>query len=428
MSTQSTASVPSRTTQRFAPLSGPLDKPIEHLRITFWGVQGSCPVFPRNQQVAEYARQVAVHTLSRALADVAGKLKEGGRGVEEMVGGALKAESIEAYQQQIGLPELPVYGGETTCVMVESAEGDVIFIDGGSGMRPAAREVLTRWPEDRPRVIHFFGSHEHLDHRSGLPFSQFCFARPQTFAIHIHGTHGFLTALDERFGIYSREIGRYTHVDDPLDFRMMAASFTGTELRDGEHPDWEPGADGRGGGTYWQVRDAREPIRVGGVTVTPFEAYHGATRCLAYKLEHGGKRFVFCTDHEVRHGPEGDDTPAAADDPRNKQSRSAERRLREHCNDADVAYFDGQYFRNEYDGKVGIGISPALPRVDWGHGCIEDCVDRVIQCRIKRAYIGHHDPERDWADQVRIDRQLATLSGGEAYHIELAKAGDVIDL
>lgn len=409
-----------RTTQQFPPLSGPADQPIENLRVTFWGVQGSCPVFPRPAQVAEYARQVAVQTISRTLADVAARLKEGGRGVEELVGGALSHDAVEAYQRKVGLPELPVYGGETTCVMVESAEGDVIFLDGGSGIRPAAREVVSRWPEDRPRVLHFFGSHEHLDHRSGLPFSQFCFARPKPFTLNIHGPHGVLLALDQRFGVYSREIGRFTHLDDPLDFRMMSATFTGTELRDADKPDWEPTGE-----RYWQVRDVREPLKVGSVTVTPFDVYHGSTRCLAYKLEHGGKRFVFCTDHELRHGAEGEGDAGAL---KQEQSRAAERRLREHCKDADVVYFDGQYFRKEYDGKIGIGISAALSRLDWGHGCIEDCVQRVMECRVKRAYIGHHDPERDWADQVQIDQQLATLCAGEDYQIQLAKGGDVIDV
>lgn len=386
------------------------------LRIKFWGVQGSCPVFPRPRDIAEYARQVAVQTLIRAWQDMAQRNETGEDLVGRMLREPMDVERIEAYQAKIGLPLLPAYGGETTCLQVETSEGHVIFFDGGSGIRPAAREVVLNWPEGRPRVLHFFSSHEHLDHRSGLPFSQFCFARPDPFTLNIYGTHGVLTALDERFGIYSREIRKFTHLDDPLDYRMMSAIFTGTELRNPSRQDWDDGVP-----CLWNVRDASEPVHVGRAVVTPFDVYHGSTRCLAYKLEFDGAKFVYCTDHELRHT----DTP---DDSRQIESEIAEKRLRHHLLDADVAYMDGQYFRREYDGKVGIGISPAIPRVDWGHSCIEDCLERADKCRVKLCIIGHHDPERDWPEQIKIDRQLEEISKGQPGKLQLARADQVIEL
>ena len=407
-----------------SPTDAALRGPVRNLRVTFWGVQGSCPVFPRPQAVAEYARRVAVYTLAQAREDLARRLRAEGPAAlaEEIRGGDLDPDHIDAFQRRIGLPSLPVYGGETTCIQVETSEGDVIFFDGGSGIRPAAREVVTHWPDGKPRVLHFFASHEHLDHRSGLPFSQFCFARPNPFTIHIYGSHGFLTAMDERFGVYSREIRRFTHLDDPLDYRMMSATFTGTELRDPEHRDWEHDGLTPAGQRLWEVRGVREPVRVGAsTTVTAFDVYHGATRCLAYKLEHGGRSFVFCTDHELRHA--GD-----VNDPRTAASLAAERRLRSHLMNADLAYLDGQYFRNEYDGRVGVGVAPAMPRLDWGHSCIEDCLDRAAECRVKHTRIGHHDPERDWAEQLKIDDELTRLTRGQPHRVHLARADDVIDL
>jgi hypothetical protein len=149
--------------------------------------------------------------------------------------------------------------------------------------------------------------------------------------------------------------------------------------------------------------------------------YHGITECLAYKVCHGGSTFVFCTDHELRHGTD-------ATDSRQIRSLDAERRLLQQCKDADAVYFDGQYLMNEYLGSVGIGSGPAISRMDWGHTCIEDVIDRVERCHIRRTYIGHHDPDRTWGQRVELDRHLEEICKGKPYSIELAKAGQTIEV
>lgn len=411
-----------------APLPGPagesapllaaaLQTPVKNLRITFWGVQGSCPVFPAIAAVHEYSRRVAVYTLVRTMEEVARRCKGGTLDVEDMLDGPMTPQSVERFQRKLGLPPLPVYGGETTCIQVETADDQVLLFDGGSGIRHFALNILNRWKDRADRTLHFFGSHEHLDHRSGLPFSRFVFVRDKPFTVHVYGTYRFLMALDERFGLFSRQIGETTHLDDPLDFTMMAASFTGTELRNREdRRAFDPNVT-----APWEVRDLRDPIEIGGTRITAFNVYHGLTKVLAYKIQRDGATFVFCTDHELRHGPD----PA---DDRERESRVAEERLAGYCMDADVGYFDGQYFLSEYLGQKGIGSSPAVPKIDWGHGCIEDVVARAVRCRIKHTYIGHHDPDREWPEQVEVDRGLAQTSARVGRHIELAKPNTVIDL
>src|SRR4051812_45125940 len=112
--------------------------PVENLRVRFWGVQGSCPVHPPLYVIREYTRQVALHTLEQALKDITARAKRsngGGEGpirvgIEDMLGGPATAENVEAYQRRLGLPDLPVYGGETTCIEVETADGEVLVFDG----------------------------------------------------------------------------------------------------------------------------------------------------------------------------------------------------------------------------------------------------------------------------------------------------------
>ncbi|MGE5609901.1 MAG: MBL fold metallo-hydrolase [Bacillota bacterium] len=342
-----------------------LCQPTQNLRMTLWGVQGSCPIFPTRDDIQEYSRRLA--TL------------------------------IASNPERIGLPELPLYGGETTCVEVETSDGDILLFDAGSGLRRCSADIAARWQNRADRVLHLFGSHEHLDHRSGLSFARFCYVGGNPYTIHVYGSQPFLRALDKHYGLFSKKASDVTYLDDPIDYTMMAARFQGVEIP----------AD-------------PQPIRIGNTLVQPFDVYHSKTRCLAYRIEHKGKAFVFCTDHELRHGPD-------EQDPRQQRSRAAEERLRAMSRDADVAYFDGQYYREEYLGKKGIGSAPPMPRLDWGHGCIEDILERTIACNIRHTLIGHHDPERPWAERAEIDQQLRQSCEGKDYRIQLADEGLVVE-
>jgi|GEM_PF-250923 len=389
----------------------------ENLRIRFWGVQGSCPLFPQSNEVLEYERMIGTILLQKVLADMELHSRNGkGCNVKDLLGGPLTEKSVLAYQKRLGLSELPIYGGDTTCLSIETSDGYDIVLDGGSGIRNCSKFLALDWPEGKKREVFIFGSHEHLDHRSGLPFSQFCFVRPP-FSMKLYGSFQFLNALDERYGIFSRKIGRSTYLDDPIDYRVMSANFEGYELHAPfRHKLWRTK-----NAHPWPVHDIREPIFIGKTKITAFDVYHGAVRCLGYKIEHGGKKFVFCTDHEWRHG-------ADPKDPRQQQSQQAEDRLIENSMDADAAYFDGQYFRKEYEGLAGIGVTMPVRRVDWGHGCIEDVVARARHCRVKHAFIGHHDPERSWLERLQTDEWLTKQNEGQQYKIELAKSEYVVDL
>ncbi len=393
--------------------SSGLARPPPNLRITLWGVQGSCPIFPTSDEIRAYARRVAVYTVEKALADLARRADQGNCGAD-LLRSLAAPEAAAAYQETLGLPDLPVYGGETTCVQVETAEGNILLLDLGTGLRECSNRLLKRWKGLERREIFVFGSHQHLDHRMGLTFSSLCYERERPFTLRMHGTHEFLRALDERYGMFSHTLHPTTHLDDPLDWRMMSATFIGTELR-------REGAAADGSTPPWDVKPLSEPVAIGATRVTAFEVYHGPTQCLAYKVTHGGSSFVFCTDHELRHGDD-------AGDPRQVRSQAAEEELLRQCHGATAAYFDGQYFLEEYLGRKAIGASPAMSRIDWGHGCVEDAVRRAMQCRISRTLIGHHDPERQWDRRVESDQRLLRDSLAAGLRVELAKAGDVIEL
>jgi ribonuclease BN (tRNA processing enzyme) len=158
---------------------------------------------------------------------------------------------------------------------------------------------------------------------------------------------------------------------------------------------------------------------VGAATITAFEVFHPAP-CLAYRVEHGGRVFVFCTDHELWHGDPAH--PSAA------RSLEAEARVVKHARDADLLYRDGQYLRAEYDGVMGIGGSTAISRAGWGHSCIEDIIEMAAACRVRRTLIGHHDPNRDWLERNWLDASVVRRTRGGDNRVEFARAETVFEL
>jgi phosphoribosyl 1,2-cyclic phosphodiesterase len=398
-----------------------MTSPIRNLRITFWGTQGSVQHFPGPDAIQRFSDQIAVGMVQRVLEDITARTSAGdGQGVtaEELLGGPPSPATIQAYYQRLGRDRPDVYGGETTCTEIETSDGYVIVIDGGSGIRQFAKHRVRAWAGRADRTLYIFGTHDHLDHRIGLPFSDICFVKPDSYHLNVYGNSRFLSALDDRFGVFSKTITKWTYLDDPLDYRMIPATFSAVEFRNFQNADPQAKEE-----PPWEVRDINQPVRIGRTTITPFEIYHSATPCLAYKFEHGGVTFVFCTDHELRHG----DDPA---DPRQIASDEAERRIRSHCQGIEAAYFDGQYLLDEYYGRRGAGSSSllAVPRIDWGHTCIEDVVERSKACAIQRTFIGHHDPDREWMDRVHIDEQLRRECAGTGIQIELAKDRYTFDL
>ncbi len=334
--------------------------------------------------------------------------------LEQILGGALSPQTLRAYRKRFDVEEARVYGGWTTCVRIETGDGHDIVLDLGSGFRNCARDLQNGWGDRDRRHLTILGTHSHYDHTEGFDQAAVCFDPRNT--IRIYGNRQYLQAIDQNLGIFTHEVdANLLGVQTPLHYELMSATFESCELRDlSRHPPPGPGRD-RLAQSYHHLAD---PIRIGATQITAIEVFHPAP-CLAYRIEHGGKVFVFCTDHECRHG--GD-----PDDPKQKASVEAEARLRQHAYGADVLYRDGQFFRAEYDGIQGIGESTGVPRIDWGHSCIEDVMDMAEACRIQTTYIGHHDPNRDWSERNWIAEGLKRRSEQTGLQFELAEAESII--
>ena len=59
------------------------------------------------------------------------------------------------------------YGGNTSCVEVQLADGSTIALDAGTGLRALGNTLVREGRESR---VHLLLSHTHWDHVQGLPF------------------------------------------------------------------------------------------------------------------------------------------------------------------------------------------------------------------------------------------------------------------
>ena len=313
------------------------------------------------------------------------------------------------------VPEPRVYGGWTTCFRIETADGYDIVIDCGSGFRICATDVVTKWGDSADRELFILGSHSHYDHTEGFDQAAVCFD-PRN-RIHVLANRQYLQALDQNLGIFSHHIDvNLKGVATPLHYELMPAQFDSCEIRDFAS-DPPGGESDELAGRY---HDLATPLWIGKTRVQPIDVFHPSP-CLAYRFDHGDASFVFCTDHELRRG----DDP---DDPLQIASLDAEARLCAACQDVDVLYRDGQYLQIEYDGHQGIGSPMGVSRLDWGHSCIEDVLEMATRCNVKRTYVGHHDPNRDWSERNWIDDILRRKSEQTGLYFELARAETVLDL
>lgn len=386
-----------------------------NLRIHLYGTQGSGSVFPSQAERLAFKRRGDVDLLTQVVADLDRHTGADGRidaSIETIIGGPVSPRTIAAYAERFDVPEPRVYGGWTTCVRIETGDGHDLVFDCGSGFRNCARDLQAKWGARPERHLHLFGSHSHLDHTEGFDQAAVCFD-PRN-RLHIYGNRQFLRALDLNLGIFSREVAPGVQgMQTPIFFGIMPASFEAMAIGDPTPADeGHPLSEAAG-------LPIGEPIRIGGTSITPFEVFHPAP-CLAYRVEHGGRVFVFCTDHELWRGD--------AAHPHHAASQAAEARVVAAAGGADLLYRDGQYLRAEYDGVLGVGGSGPIPRAGWGHSCIEDIVDMALACGVRHTLIGHHDPNRDWSERNWLDESMARRTAGTDARIELARAETMFEL
>jgi ribonuclease BN (tRNA processing enzyme) len=238
------------------------------------------------------------------------------------------------------------YGGNTSSLLFEIADQTVLF-DAGTGIIQAGRYLSQRL--EAGGKIHLFLTHLHIDHIQGLPFFK-PFYNPQVeIIIHCPEIPGgsFRHAIEALF------LPPYS----PITLKGIKASLSFRPL------DMNPGKN------FIQLDS---DIIVSHIK----HDSHPRLGVSIYQLAHGGRRVVYSTDVE---SPDGFDAA-----------------IRHFIHGADILVHDSQYLDRDY-------FNAANPRISYGHSTVLMAVRNAEQCRVKKLFLFHFDPE--YAD-AKLDEML----------------------
>jgi phosphoribosyl 1,2-cyclic phosphodiesterase len=315
--------------------------------VRFWGTRGSLPVALTSSDVRDKLATALVRASGRAF--------------------TTPEEARRFLDRELDFETAHAFGGNTSCVQIETGGEEYVVCDVGSGARPFGNHVLATHGAAKGNTFHVFMSHVHWDHVQGFPF--FTPAYLPGNRIRIYGCHA---ELEEGF---RRQNAAPSF---PVDFSRMSASIEFVRL--------EPGRD----------------YRIAGLTVRAKLQRHGGDS-YGYRIEHDGKVVVYSTDAEHKQ-----------DDPEEIQG------FVEFFRDADLVIFDSMY-------SLADAISV---KEDWGHSSNVVGVELCQMARAKHLCLFHHEPIFDdarLAAMLRESRRLEEITRGD-HRLEISAAYDGLEI
>jgi len=261
-------------------------------------------------------------------------------------------------------PDTVRFGGNTSCVEMNTASGCRLIFDAGTGIRALSSSIAE---EGSPLDAHLFVTHYHWDHIQGFPFLAQLY-EPAT-RLCVHGPMQGDVPVDEALE------GQMSPLYFPVPLEAIAASVSFAT------------ADGK-------------PWRGDGVRVDAFRVEHpGVT--YGYRVTAGGAVAVYVPDNEL-----GDDPDPAW-----------YAGLVEFVRGADLLLHDAMLTDAEYEHRRG-----------WGHSTFAQAVRLAEDGGVRRLRIFHHAPDRSDAELEAIAAELRAglAARGHALELEVAAEGEEI--
>ncbi|MHC4872922.1 MAG: MBL fold metallo-hydrolase, partial [Planctomycetota bacterium] len=218
------------------------------------------------------------------------------------------------------------YGGDTTCIEIETAAGETIILDAGSGIRALGSKMIAEGKKE----FHFIFSHAHWDHLLGFPFFKPLYRK------------------DSILRFYGCTFSQGT-IKKILQDTMKAPYFP-VEINAVQ-------ADLR-----LDVCCDRD-FEVGGLCCESIPLNHPNGGC-GYRFYEGDKSVAIFPDNELS-SPEPDAKPLED--------------FAEFCSGADLLIHDGEYLKEEYE---------AFSK-GWGHSVFLDTVELGLKANVKHLVLFH---------------------------------------
>ena len=264
-------------------------------------------------------------------------------------------------------PDTVFYGGNTSCVEVR-ADGELIILDAGTGIRQLGRQLQEEFGA-RPMQMTILISHTHWDHIQGFPF--FSPAYDQQNQVRILGFEGPRKGVEATLSIQMES--PYF----PISMEAMPGNIHFEELKTLD-------------------------FSIGKVPVKAHFMNHPGV-CVGYKLLTSAGTIVYFPDNEL-FGRLKSVEAAHLRQEHTDFARKQDAKLAEFIAGADVVISDAQYTAAEYAEHLG-----------WGHSCVDDVVELAIASKVKHLFLFHHDPDH-------TDAQVAHMLAGARKQVADAKS------
>jgi phosphoribosyl 1,2-cyclic phosphodiesterase len=253
------------------------------------------------------------------------------------------------------------YGGNTVCVEAQLADGTLIVLDAGTGIRELGKRLIR---EHHAAPIHLLITHGHWDHIIGLPFFAPLYSKDTNLVLHA------VTPL-------ARERTRNPIVFDGEHFPVRFADLP----------------------AHIEHDETSDDLRIGSARVRHIELNHPGS-CIGFRVDDDdGTSLCYLTDNEL--DPPGNVATSAA-------------ALARFAAGASLLVHDAQYVPADMPAKRG-----------WGHSVVDQVLALGKDAEARVLALHHHDPERDddALDRIAADADAWTQEHAPAMKVMVAREG-----
>ena len=254
------------------------------------------------------------------------------------------------------------YGGDTTCIEIETENGETIIFDAGTGIRSLGNKLL----KEGRKKFHFLISHAHWDHLMGFPFFKPLYLKRSI--INFHGC----TFAQESIKSFLAQTMRAPFF--PVDLSEVSATLNFNEI-------------------------CRTEFTIAGLKCRSIPLNH-PNKGYGFRLYEGSKSICLFPDNELSSShPDAKEINAYS----------------EFVKNADVLVHDAEYLPEEYE-KFADG---------WGHSVYTDTVKMGINAGVKRLVLFHLNQDRtdDQVDKMTEKARQLIASSRSNMQCEYARTG-----